>query len=363
MPNEKPRLSPTIEGYAAENSRITEGERQKELTELEKINLNRALDEKAVIGQGTFLIGRAGKSLLLCEILAAAATLAEISYILSILPFFPLIIISEQFVIFVIITAIYILFMTPIVDFIRGGAEYKYEANLREFSFSRKKGKGAVAHFFYKDILSVDYCPHKFLWYDNGYYVSIETKSGFFTYKYVFPRFKHWIPAERLPFEVIREQTAENPKLPEQQSARLAPSGKKIALMLGLAALCVLFGAIPIIMDAPLYYIVAMGEIALLGFITSVLQIFKGELYRYRADNREFIIRRADGVGKTVRIRLDEAQDIAYKKRLLGAVVVIKTKDKTLKFKYRFPKVTKRQSLSETPFGVFANLSGGQNER
>ena len=68
------------------------------------------------------------------------------------------------------------------------------------------------------------------MWFDNGFYVTIETKSGFFTYKYVFPRFRHRIAEKNLPFEIIREQIAEKPKLPEQQSVRLAMSAKKTAV-------------------------------------------------------------------------------------------------------------------------------------
>ena len=52
MPNEKPRLSPTVEGYAAENLRITESEREKQLTELEIINRERAKNEREIIAKG-----------------------------------------------------------------------------------------------------------------------------------------------------------------------------------------------------------------------------------------------------------------------------------------------------------------------
>ncbi|MGN0669141.1 MAG: hypothetical protein ACI4JZ_01205 [Oscillospiraceae bacterium] len=362
MLNERPRVSPTVEGYNAENARITESERAKELTELEKINRERAINEREIIAQGSFLIGRKGKPLFFCEILAVAATLVAIAYILSIIPIIYMVPFTYELIELAIFAVIYILLMTVLVDLIRGGNEYKYQANQREFSFSRKNGKGAVAHFFYKDVLSVDYCPHKFLWFDNGYYVSIETKSGFFTYKYVFPRFRHPIAEKNLPFEVIREQIAEKPKLPEQQSVRLALSAKKTAVMLGLALLCILFGALPAIICFPLYYIVALEEIALVGIIPCILTIIKGEVYRYRSDNQEFVLRQADGVGKTTRIKFSEVQDIVYKRRLFGAVVLIKTQSKTLKFRYVYPKPFQMKLLCETPFAVFEK-NGGQNER
>ena len=364
MTNDKPRVSPTVEGYTAENSRITESERQKQLTELEIINRERAINEREIIAQGSFRIGRTGKQLIICEILAAAATFVAIAYILSaIIPYIMSILFSaEALISTAFVVVIYILLMTVLVDLIRGGSEYKYTANQREFSFSRNNGKGAVAHFFYKDVLSVDYCPHKFLWFDNGFYVTIETKSGFFTYKYVFPRFRHRIAEKNLPFEVIREQIAEKQNLPEQQSVRLGLSGKKTALTLGLALLCILLGALPIIMQMPLYYIVALAEIAIFGIILCIRQIIKGEVYRYRSDNQEFLIRQADGAGKTTQIKFTEVQDIVYKRRLFGAVVRIKTGSKTLKFRYIYPKPSQRKLLCETPFAVFAR-NGDTNER
>ena len=362
MPNEYPRLSPTVEGYTAENARIAESERQQHLTELEKINRERAINEREIIGQGTFLIGRTGVPVAVCQILATAATLVAIAYILSIIPVIYMVPFTYALVKLAIYAVIYILLMTVLIDLIRGGNEYKYTANQREFSFSRKNGKGAVAHFFYKDILSVDYCPHKFLWFDNGYYVTIETKSGFFTYQYVFPRFRHPIAEKNLPFEVIREQIAEKPKLPEQQSVRLALSKKKTALMLILAAACAFVFALPAIIRFLTYYIVVMYALAIFGIFLCIRQILKGEVYRYRSDNQEFVIRRADGAGKTTRIKFTEAQKIVYKRGLFGAAVLIKTSEKTLKFRYVYPKPFQMKLLCETPFGVFEK-NGGRNER
>lgn len=347
---------------AAENARIAESERQKQLTELEKINRERAINEREIIAQGTFLIGRTGVPVAVCQILATAATLVAIAYILSIIPIIYMVPFTYALVELAIYAVIYILLMTVLIDIIRGGNEYKYTANQREFSFSRKKGKGAVAHFFYKDILSVDYCPHKFLWFDNGYYVTLETKSGFFTYKYVFPRFRHPIAEKNLPFEVIREQIAEKPKLPEQQSVRLGLSKKKTALMLILAAACAFTFALPAIIRFLTYYIVVMYALAIFGIFLCIRQILKGDVYRYRSDNQEFVIRRADGAGKTTRIKFTEAQKIVYKRGLFGAAVLIKTSEKTLKFRYVYPKPFQMKLLCETPFAVFEK-NGGRNER
>ena len=358
MINEQPRLSPTVDGYSAENSRITESEHQKQLTELEIINRERAINEREIIAQGSFLIGRTGVPLFVCEILAVAATLVAIAYILSIIPIIYMVPFTYALVELAIYAVIYILLMTVLVDLIRGGNEYKYSANQREFSFSRKNGKGAVAHFFYKDILSVDYCPHKFLWFDNGFYVTIETKSGFFTYKYVFPRLRHRIAEKNLPFEVIREQIAEKEKLPEQQSVRLALSKKKTAVFLIIAAVCAFTFVLPAIIRFLFYYIVVMYALAIFGIFLCIRQILKGELYRYRSDNQEFVLRQADGEGKTTRIKFSEVQDIVYKRRIFGAAVLIKTKEKKLKFRYVYPKPSQRKLLCETPFAVFERNGG-----
>lgn len=361
MPNEKPRLSPTVEGYAAENLRITESEREKQLTELEIINRERAKNEREIIAKGSFFIVKSGAAPKICAAAVVPTTLLEIFFLITYIAFLPTSLITATYPV-IFITLGYIVIMTPIMAYLRSGNEYKYQANQREFSFSRKNGKGGVAHFFYKDILSVDYCPHKFLWFDNGFYVTIETKGGFFTYKYVFPRFRHRIAEKNLPFEIIREQIAEKPKLPEQQSVRLAMSAIKTAVMLGLAVLCILLGALPIITKMQLYYIVAFAEIALVGLIACIVTLIKGELYRYRSDNQEFVIRQANGDGKLTRIKLCEAQGIVYKRGLFGAAVLIKTADKTLKFRYIYPKPFQMKLLCETPFAVFEK-NGGKNER
>lgn len=70
------------------------------------------------------------------------------------------------------------------------------------------KGKGSE-QIIYKDVLSVDYTPTKFLWFVRGYKVEILTTYGIVTYNYIFPRFGHAIPKKDLPFEVIRLNIAE----------------------------------------------------------------------------------------------------------------------------------------------------------
>ena len=352
---EKPKLSPTVEGYAAENKRIFKSEQP--LTDMDRIKRSRELDEKEIIAQGSFYMGSSETKydlwfifvslLILFNIYIVCSVLIQIDSIFS-LPLYGFLLADA-------------LLITAVCISLKSGRSYKYSANAREFSFSRKDKKGAVAHFFYKDILSVDYCQHKFLWFDLGYFVAIETKSGFFTYNYNFPRFGHYLETKKLPFETIRERIDPNVNLPEQKSGRLAFSAKKAAVHFAAAAAYLAFGIFSVIKGihpnytgvvAVLQYFVLMPVLAAVGIIYFLRKIMKGDEYRCRADDKEFIVRRADGKGKTVRIPLEEITEIAFKQHLFTAAVNIKTKSKTLKFRYMLPVMFKKTELSETPFGV-----------
>ena len=335
----------------------------KPLTELEIINRERAINEREIIAQGSFRIGRTGITVAVCEVLAVVITFASITLLPVIIPTCIIRLMAFGLLGLAIFLAIYFSIMSILLGIMRGSNEYKYQANLREFSFSRKDGKGAVAHFFYKDILSVDYCPYKILWFDSGYYVTIETKSGFFTYKYVFPRFRHSISEGNLPFEIIREQIADKKKLPEQKSVFLALSPKKTAVMLAIIAVtAAMFFVLPQIISAPVYCFVLYYALAVLGVVLCIRKILKGEEYRFRADEEEFVLRRADGVGKPTRIKLNQSHDVVYKQQLFSAAVLVKTQDKIYKFRYIYPALMQMKLLFETPFGVFEK-NGGQNER
>lgn len=356
---ELPKLSPTVDGYAAEYAQIAAGERQ--LTDMEQIKRSRELDEKEIVGQGSFNIGFPEIAVSVCTVLFSILFLIEATLL-------AVIIISLPSLVFSIITSsaniIYLFFTLLMIGLIlfglflvmSGGTEYKYSANAREFSFSRKNGKGAVAHFFYKDILSVDYCPHKLLWIDTGYYVTIETKSGFFTYKYIFPRFRHAIAVKNLPFEVIRERIAPSINLPEQKSVRLAFSPKKLAFCLAgiaaCAALCALAFILPFFGEG-LPTKISICAACAVGVVLLLRKIRKGDEYRCRADEKEFMIRRANGKGKAVRIPLEEVEEARFKRGVFTAKVLLKTKAKTLKFRYILPKIFRKHTLADTPFAIF----------
>lgn len=359
---ELPKLSPTVDGYAAEYAQIAEGERREKLTDMEQIKRSRELDEKEIVGQGSFYIGVPGTVVSVCTVIFSILFLIEATLI-------AMLIISLPSLVFSIITSseniIYLFSALLMIGMIlyglflvmSGGTEYKYSANAREFSFSKKNGKGAVAHFFYKDILSIDYCPHKLLWIDTGYYVTIETKSGFFTYKYIFPRFRHTIAVKNLPFEVIRERIDPNIKLPEQKSTRLAFSPKKLAFCLAGIAACAAIGVLVFIL--PFFGNGVPAKISIcvacvVGIVLLLRKIRKGDEYRFRADDKEFITRRANGNGKAVKIPLEEVEEARFKRGIFSAKILLKTKAKKLKFKYILPKIFRKHTLADTPFAIFS---------
>jgi len=85
----------------------------------------------------------------------------------------------------------------------RAGEEYRYKANGREFTVSKKNRPDE--RIFYKDAKGISYKPKKFLWFDNGYDVEIVTTLGVVKFGYCYPRFNHPIKKEDLPFDIIRK--------------------------------------------------------------------------------------------------------------------------------------------------------------
>ena len=82
------------------------------------------------------------------------------------------------------------------------GPLHRYRADGRAF-FVTVNGKDKVP-ILYRDVLSVEYTPTKFLWFDRGYKVDIVTTYGTVHYDYIFPRFNQCISIQDLPFDVIK---------------------------------------------------------------------------------------------------------------------------------------------------------------
>lgn len=94
------------------------------------------------------------------------------------------------------------------------GPLHSYKADARGF-YLTIQGKGSD-QILYKDVLSVDYTPTKFMWGDRGYKVEILTTYGVIKFDYIFPRFNHTIPIKDMPFDVIQRNIPERNKTKTQ---------------------------------------------------------------------------------------------------------------------------------------------------
>ncbi|MCH5208628.1 MAG: hypothetical protein J1F04_07060 [Oscillospiraceae bacterium] len=90
-------------------------------------------------------------------------------------------------------------------NMIRSGEHWNYVASGREMIFSRKGRASDI--IFYKDVVSVDYRPYKFLGIiETGYTVNVLTYGKRYEFRYVYPNLAHKISFENTPFEIIRKQ-------------------------------------------------------------------------------------------------------------------------------------------------------------
>lgn len=89
-----------------------------------------------------------------------------------------------------------------ILKYMRAGDEYRYKANGREFTVSKKNRSDE--RILYRDAKGISYKPAKFLWFDNGYEVEIVTVYGVVKFGYCYPRYNHPVKKEDLPFDIIR---------------------------------------------------------------------------------------------------------------------------------------------------------------
>ncbi|MGN0641026.1 MAG: hypothetical protein ACI4JT_08740 [Oscillospiraceae bacterium] len=100
---------------------------------------------------------------------------------------------------FVILLMIMLLVCGTILSVLRGGEKYQWHATGREFTVSRKN-RGATI-IFYKEVVTIDYEPLKFLhFFPHGYTVFVRTVRDEYEFKYVFPGAKTSQPFEDTPF-------------------------------------------------------------------------------------------------------------------------------------------------------------------
>ena len=81
-----------------------------------------------------------------------------------------------------------------------------YEANNVEFRVTRR-GK-PVMNVIYKNAVSVEYKPMKFLWVEQGFHVTIKMKSHSLYFDYVVPHAMRF-HEENFAFELIRRKIGE----------------------------------------------------------------------------------------------------------------------------------------------------------
>ncbi len=206
------KVSPTVGGYAADMPTLGKDGRVIVPQETYFGEDGRATNPNDVIGRGTFYVPLSKKVTALLWIITAILAVGGVYTIGSSLGLFLLSGFSSGKSILTAIFGLIALLASGVtINFMRQGKEYSYKANGREFVVLRKNMPDE--HIFYNNVAGVTYSKLKFLWFENGYNVEITTENGIIKYQYVYPRLRHKIKTEDLPFELIRR---ESEKLREQ---------------------------------------------------------------------------------------------------------------------------------------------------
>lgn len=90
------------------------------------------------------------------------------------------------------------------------GKSYNYKADGRGFFVTSGRKDNDNTQLLYKDVMSVDYTPLKVFGKMRGYKVDILMNYGIVHYDYIFPSYRHPVPRQYLPFEVIRSSIPKN---------------------------------------------------------------------------------------------------------------------------------------------------------
>lgn len=200
------KLSPTVGGYAADMPSIGKDGKviRPNETYLGEDGREVAVDE--IQSCGTFHAPYPKKvsvALLIVAALFLAWTLVVVFFVVISIPslaaelFF-----NANFDIMLISGIISFAIGMVILKVVRAGDEYRYKANGREFTVSKKNRPDERIQ--YNDAKGISYKPAKFLWFDNGYEVEIVTVYGMVKFGYCYPRYNHPVKKEDLPFDIIR---------------------------------------------------------------------------------------------------------------------------------------------------------------
>lgn len=272
-----------------------------------------------------------------------------------------------------------------LINVILNGYACRYRANNLEFLIYRK-GK-AVLNLLYKDAVSVEYKPMKFLWFNQGFHVIIKMKKYTLDFDYVETSFLKRQHPENFPFEIIKQKieelnhgktpTAEQQELTAQGTMRCAYR-KKTAVLLMIPV--VIIGAYLLIMTFliilsfirngayymglvfmwTLMYILPEAVVEILLF----KYIIRGYDCRYKATETEFTVSRKNDI--IIRVLFKDAVSVEYKPMKFlwveqGLHVFIKTKNNTQSFDYVAPTRRLLRELEDLPFEIIRTKIGEQN--
>lgn len=200
------KLSPTVGGYAADMPSIGKDGKVIQPDETYYGEDGREVSIDDIQSYGTFRAPYP-KKVCVALIVAAALFLAWTLYVVFVvvvsLPHLAAgIFFDAAFDIMLISGVVAFAIGMVILKTARAGDEYRYKANGREFTISKKNRPDE--RILYRDAKGISYKPTKFLWFDNGYEVEIVTVYGVVKFGYCYPRYNHRVKKEDLPFDIIR---------------------------------------------------------------------------------------------------------------------------------------------------------------
>ena len=264
------------------------------------------------------------------------------------------------------------------------GYPCRYKANNIEFVIYRKGI--AIIDLLYKDAVSVEYKPLKFLWFRQGFHVVITMKKYTLEFDCVELSFRKRQHPEDLPFEIIRRKIEEqNPVIPTTEQRDITAYGtmrcayrKKTAVLLMIPvvilAVYLLVMALLIILsfirNGPFYYglvfmwtlmyILPEAVVEVLLFKTVV----RGYDFTYKANDTEFTVYGRNEI--IMHILFKDAVDVEYKPMKFlwvkqGLHVFVKTKNNTYSFDYVTPSRRYLREHDDIPFELIRSKMGEQN--
>ena len=184
-----------------------EAERQK-AEHREQLRL-KLLSERELLGKGVIYRAYSKKieALMTIPLVLVGGFSATVSVILLIIiisypPGLAVLLIQKPHYIILFIILPYVFEVVWFKYIVRGYA-CDYEANQTVFSVTRK-GK-PILSVIYKNAVSVKYKPMKYLWFDQGFHVSIKMKGYSLKFDYVVPRAMRF-HYDNFPFEIIIQE-------------------------------------------------------------------------------------------------------------------------------------------------------------